>query len=218
MKLKLSTLRRLEETVSRYPALSDVQNAVARAVEIICECHQSGGKVLTCGNGGSAADSEHIVGELMKSFALPRLLGKEHSDLLQAQCGDGQELASRLRCGVAAIALTANSAVTTAIANDGDPDLIFAQQIYVYGKPGDVLLALSTSGNSCSVVKGLQVARVFGLRTIGLTGSRPALMDDLCDALIKVPAEETFQVQEFHLPIYHTICLMVEAELFADEN
>lgn len=201
----------LEEILLRYSALVDLRVSVERAVELICNCHRAGGKVLVCGNGGSAADAEHIVGELAKEFKLERSIPAEHAAQLATT---DESLASQLQCGVAAISLVSQTSLATAIANDTDATMIFAQQVYVYGRPGDVVWGLSTSGNSRNVVRGFQVARAFGMRTIGFTGSGCGMMDQWCDVLLKAPENETYKIQELHLPLYHAICMMVEEELF----
>jgi D-sedoheptulose 7-phosphate isomerase len=210
--LKTSTLAHLDDFVDRYPKLACTRDSVRQAAELICACHGAGGKLLVCGNGGSAADCEHIVGELMKEFILPRRVPKSDADCLnEAGCG---QLADSLQRGIPAIALTAHTSIFTAILNDTDPQVCFCQQVYVYGKANDVLVALSTSGNSPNIINALKVARAFGISTLGLSGSNPCAMDDLCEVMIKVPAEMTFKIQELHLPVYHTICLMAEEELF----
>lgn len=201
----------LEETLRRHPVLSSLSTPLLRAVEEICRCHRAGGRVLVCGNGGSAADAEHIVGELAKEFKLPRAIPVEHAQKLAAM---DLVLSEKLQCGVAAISLVSQTSLCTAIANDTDATMIFAQQTYVYGRPGDVVWGISTSGNSQNVVRAFQVARAFGMTTIGFTGSREAAMDEFSDVLIKVPETETYKVQELHLPLYHAVCMMVEAELF----
>jgi len=212
--MKLKKLSYIDLLIERYPPLADCGPAVEWAAASICRCHLDGGKVLLCGNGGSAADAEHIVGELV----LPRSISEQDKELLIAQHGDaGEHLANHLQRGVRAFALGGGSPLATAIANDGDPGLVFSQMTYVFGQPGDILIGISTSGNSKNIVAALKVARTFGMRTIGMTGSKPGTMDSLCDAIIKVPATETFKVQEYHLPIYHAICLTVEAELFGDK-
>lgn len=217
MPLKPSTLRSIDDMVHRYPILSHLREEIARAAEVICDSHLAGGKLLVCGNGGSAADAGHIVGELVKSFVLRRAIEpKDRIILQQSGYDDWQIIAEKLQRGVSAIALTDNPALTTAIANDVDAGMIFAQQVYAHGVRGDILLGLSTSGNSENVVRALKVARSFGLTTIGMTGSKPSRMCDLCDVIIRVPAEETYKIQEFHLPIYHTVCLMIERELFSE--
>jgi D-sedoheptulose 7-phosphate isomerase len=166
-----------------------------------------------CGNGGSAADSEHIVGELAKPCALPRLLPPEVAAALRA-AGDDGYLASSLRGGLPVLSLVSQSALLTAIANDQAADLAFAQQVIAYGRPGDLLWALSTSGTSASVLHALRTARALGLRTLGLTGPGGELTG-LCDVLVRVPGDATPQIQELHLPVYHALCLAIEAERFS---
>lgn len=215
--MKQESLVYLESLGDRYPALRPLQPEVLLAAEVMVWAHRLQGKVLICGNGGSAADSEHIVGELMKGFVRKRPLpAADVARLRQAGIPEAEAFAACLQQGIPAIALTGHAALSTAVLNDNDPLMAFAQQAYVYGKPGDVLIGLSTSGNSRNVIAAVQVARAFGLTTIGMTGSSAAQLDALCDIIIKVPACETYQVQEYHLPIYHTLCLMVEEEIFGD--
>lgn len=217
MALKPSTMDFLEDLVERHPDLADTLESISHAVDLICMSCRSGGKVLVCGNGGSAADSEHIVGELMKGFILRRELPDSDLEKLKNEgFDDWHDLANHLQRGIPAIALTGHASLSTAVMNDTDPYMIFAQQAYVYGKPGDVLIGLSTSGNATNVVNALKVARAFGLKTIGLTGNRRSKMDVFCDVMIKAPDDETYKVQEYHLPIYHTICMMIEQELFGE--
>ena len=217
MQLTTKTLAHLDAMLARQPHLNELAISVRRAAVRICECAQRGGKVLLCGNGGSAADSEHIAGELMKSFILPRRISTGDIERLRVSgAANADRLAERLQCGVAAVALGSNAAVSTAIANDTDAALIFAQQVYVLGRPGDVLIGLSTSGNSTNVVYAMEVARAFGIETIGFTGSTPAKLDALSDVLFKAPETETFRIQECHLALYHTLCLMVEESLFGE--
>jgi len=206
----------LEQLARRHPALASLRGVLSEAVAAICRSVRQGGKLLVCGNGGSAADAEHIVGELMKSFVLDRKLSAtEQTRMAESMPDDnGRWVLSQLQRGVPAIALGAHSALLTAICNDTDARMIFAQPVYVLGRPGDVLLALSTSGNSPNIVAALQVARARGLVTIGFTGERPAAMDAWCDVLLKVPAVGAWTVQEYHLPLYHALCLIVENELF----
>jgi len=205
----------IDDLVARYPKLAPLAEPIAQAVTMLCQCYHGGGKIMVCGNGGSASDSDHIVGELMKSFVLRRAIPEDDAGRLRAvNC---EQIAGALQRGIPSIALSSNNALLTAIGNDTDPHLLFAQQVYVYGRPGDVLLGLSTSGNSRNVVHAMQVARAFGVRTIGLTGSRPAQLDELCDVCLKVPETETFKAQEYHLPIYHALCLAVEEQVFGPE-
>lgn len=215
MQLKPSAEKYLTELIERYPAIRELSSQIAEAAMAICECHMSGGKVLICGNGGSASDSDHIVGELMKGFVLPRRLPSEDIDRLsRSDAEDGPRLAAQLQRGIPAIALTHHQALSSAVLNDNDPLMAFAQQAYVYGRPGDVLIGISTSGNSANVINAVKVANAFGLVTIGMTGSKPSKLDALCRISIKAPATETYKVQEYHLPIYHAICLAVEEQVF----
>ncbi len=213
--MKKNALNLLDELLGRYPELVDTKDAVTQVVELICRTYHSGGKALVCGNGGSAADSEHIVAELMKGFLSKRELPQAHIDLFSKSGPDNSEcLAKKLQRGVPAISLSGHTALVTAIMNDIDPYMIYAQQVYVYGKPEDMFIGLSTSGNAKNVCNALKVARVMGLPTVGFTGCGNPAFESLCDIVIKAPEHETHRVQEYHLPIYHTICLMVEQELF----
>lgn len=218
--LRPDSLRHIEDVLVRCPALACVREQIQAAGAAICAAHRAGGKVLVCGNGGSAADSEHIVGELVKGFVLRRAIpAADAVKLRQVSLAANQpadELTEKLQGGVAAISLAGHPALATAVDNDTGREMIFAQQVYVYGRPGDILIGLSTSGNSGNIVRALTVARAFAVQTIGLTGSQPARMDALCNILIKVPATETHKIQELHLPVYHTICLLVEQELFGN--
>jgi D-sedoheptulose 7-phosphate isomerase len=219
-RLRPETLRQIDEVLERCPTLAGVRAEMQAAAEAICACHLAGGKVLVCGNGGSAADSEHIVGELAKGFVLRRSIPAADAESIRraSVAGDpsAEELPGKLQRGVAAISLAGHPALASAVDNDTGREMIFAQQVYVYGRPGDILLGLSTSGNSGNILRALTVARAFGVKTIGLTGSKPGGMDALCDILIRTPGTQTHKIQELHLPIYHTICLMVEQELFGD--
>jgi D-sedoheptulose 7-phosphate isomerase len=205
----------LDEMIERYPTLSVVREQMVRATEIMCDSYKADGKVMVCGNGGSASDSEHIVGELMKGFVLRRELPEaDVKRIKDAGYEDWESLSQNLQRGIQGIALTGHPSLSTAVLNDNDPFMVFAQQVYVYGRTNDVLIGLSTSGNARNVCNALKIARAFGVTTIGMTGSRPSKMDDLCDVMIKVPETQTFKVQELHLPVYHVLCLMVEEEIF----
>jgi D-sedoheptulose 7-phosphate isomerase len=217
MKLEQTKLIYIDELLERIPELEPLRDQIVSTCEAICECHLAGGKVLICGNGGSASDSEHIAGELMKGFHLKRRVTREDEERLRASGVPGWEsLASNLQRGISTITLTNNSTLNTAVSNDTDPTMIFAQQVYVYAQPGDILIGLSTSGRAKNVANALAVARAFGVKTIGMTGVGPTPMDELCDLLIQVPSKETYRVQEYHLPIYHAICSTVEVALFED--
>jgi phosphoheptose isomerase len=206
----------LQKLVEKYPELSICIPPIEQAYQALHTAYKNGGKLLICGNGGSAADCEHIVGELMKGFYLPRRIPEvTQRQLINLFGDDGQRLAANLQGALPAVSLVSDSALMTAYANDVEPTMIFAQQVYGYGKPGDALLAISTSGNSQNVIYALQVARIMGLQTIGLTGSSGGKMRDLCNVAICVPWEQVADIQERHLPIYHALCLMLEEAFFA---
>jgi len=206
----------LRTLADRYPELSICLPDVQRTFDILHTVYQNGGKLLLCGNGGSAADCDHIVGELMKAFQLPRPIPDAvRTRLIAAFPANGDQLAARLQGALPAISLVSQSALMTAYANDVDAELIFAQQVYGYGAPGDALLGLSTSGNSVNVVRALQVGRALGLHTIGLTGRSGGQLPTLCDVTIRVPADTIADIQERHLPIYHALCTMLEEAFFS---
>lgn len=205
----------LEELTSRYPVLEAVKDQVLAAYEILRDCYAGGGKVLIAGNGGSCADSEHIVGELMKGFVKRRPVSGEFAAALrEADANRGEELASCLQGGLPAIALTGHAGLSTAFLNDVNGKMIYAQQLYGYGKKGDVFIGISTSGNAENVMYAVAVAKASGIRTIGLTGKNGGKMAEACDCAIVVPADETFKIQELHLPIYHALCLMLEEHFY----
>jgi len=205
----------LEELVSRYPSLSAVRGEIDSAFHALVDCYAAGGTLLVCGNGGSAADSDHIVGELMKGYLRPRRLPADTRDRLRAADPElGPVLGEKLQGALRAINISAISAFATAFANDVSAELAFAQAVSGYGRKGDVLIGISTSGNAANVRAALAVARALGMRTIGLTGRGGGRMAPLCDILIAVPATRTFEIQELHLPVYHCLCAMVEARFF----
>ena len=207
-----STLEYLEQ---RYPDLEASIPAVEAAFEALKATYQAGGKLLICGNGGSASDSDHIVGELMKSFELKRPISSDLRErLLRIDAERGAYLADKLQRGLPAISLASHNALSTAINNDIAGDMGFAQQVLGYGTAGDTLIGISTSGNSANVLNALQVAQALDLRTIGLSGRTGGNLRDLCDVLICVPYERTLEVQERHLAIYHALCIMIEREFF----
>ncbi|HET6823885.1 MAG TPA: SIS domain-containing protein [Anaerolineales bacterium] len=209
-------MTRIEQLIATYPDLDDCASDVEAAFQILNTCYRNGGKVLTCGNGGSAADAEHIVGELMKGYLLKRPLSDEmRARLVSASAEDGDYLASHLQGGLPAISLVSQTSLISAISNDTAADMVFAQQVYAYGHEGDALIGISTSGNSRNVILAMQVARALGLRTIGLTGPTGGALKPLCDVCICVPAESTPAIQERHLPIFHVLCAMLEEEFFA---
>ena len=188
---------------------------IAAALKLLVASYDAGGSLLVCGNGGSAADCEHIVGELMKGFCLPRSLSERDRDRLTAICGDdAARLCEKLQYGLPALSLVSHSSLITAIANDLDGDLIFAQQIWAMGKANDVLLAISTSGNSENILLAAKTARAKNMAVIGLTGAGGGKLAPLCDVLIDVPSNDVATIQEMHLPIYHEICRQLESHYF----
>ena len=212
MKVLLQTL------TDRYPVLLPCREDIAACAKRIGDTFARGGKLLIAGNGGPAADAEHIVGELMKSSVLPRPLDAglmERMRSIDPQRGD--VLAAHLQQGLPAIALDGHPALSTAFQNDCEPQLVFAQQVIGYGREGDALLAISTSGNSENVLYAAIAAKARGLAVIGLTGARESRLSALADVCIRVPATETYQVQELHLPVYHALCAALEAELFGEK-
>lgn len=207
----------LDELIGRYPALAGCRRDVEAAFGALERCFDSGGKLLVCGNGGSAADSDHIVGELQKGFLKKRRLSGELAERLAATDASlGPRLARFLQEGLPAVNLAAGAALQTACANDQSPELVFAQAVLSLGKPGDALLAISTSGNAANVNAALVVARSLGLVTIGLTGATGGDMRNRCDVVIRAPGTRTFEVQEHHLPIYHCLCAMIEQRFFKE--
>jgi D-sedoheptulose 7-phosphate isomerase len=198
----------------RYPVLRACEKELRAAFDALAAVYRSGNKLLVCGNGGSAADSEHIVGELMKGFLKRRPLPAEHAAKLDA--AGGNEIAGRLQGALAAISLPSQMSLLTATANDGDYDLTFAQQVYGLGRPGDALLAISTSGTSRNVCNAVIVAKAFGLKSIALTGRSGGELAPLADVAIKVPSDNVAEIQELHLPVYHWLSTELEAEFFAE--
>ena len=204
--------------MSKQKSFSDEvkQIKIDSAIERLIACYDNGGKLMICGNGGSAADCEHIVGELMKGFCLPRSLSSTDHNQLVTTCGeDAVFLGTKLQYGLPALSLVSHSSLITAIANDLDPDIIFAQQIWGLGKAGDTLFAISTSGNSRNVILAAKVARAKRIAVIGLTGRGGGLLAPHCDILIDVPSDDVARIQEMHLPIYHKICQSIEAHYFS---
>ncbi len=205
----------LNELVSRYPVLESIKDDIVAATDMIIDCYENGGKVLICGNGGSCADSEHIVGELMKGFLKKRPISKEQRDLMKSLCPDiSDEWLDSLQGALPAVPLTSITALNTAFCNDVDPELMYAQAIMGLGKVGDVVICISTSGNSKNVSAAATVAKSLGLYTVGLTGMGGGKLGDICDVCVRVPETETFKVQELHLPVYHYMCAKTEQHFF----
>lgn len=207
--------KHIDLLVERYPKLEAVKKDIVDAYLVMEECYEHDGKLLIAGNGGSAADSEHIAGELMKRFKTPRPVPAEFAaKLKEIDPVRGGELANNLERGLMAIPLVAHEALTTAYINDVDGLGVFAQQLYGFGRPGDVFLGISTSGNSKNVMSATVVARALGIKVIGLTGAKGGELAKVADVAIKVPETETYMIQELHLPVYHCLCLMLEDRFF----
>lgn len=213
--MKESTQQIINNLIKRYPQLVLCQ--IKEAVEEIITCYSHNNKLLVCGNGGSAADSLHIVGELMKGFLLPRRLDKNKQEEIRTLFpGIAQYLIDNLQKTLPAISLVGETALITAYVNDKTSDLIFAQQILGLGNSGDILIAISTSGNSKNIIYAAQMAKVQGMKVISLTGNKGGKLKEISDILINVPSEETYIIQEYHLPLYHAICAAVENEMFSE--
>lgn len=210
--------KHIDLLMKRYPVLGSIKEDIVNAYLIMEESYINGGKMLIAGNGGSAADSEHIAGELMKRFKTPRPVSDEYAVKLKTIDSErGEELAKNLECSLMAIPLVAHEALTTAYINDVDGLGVFAQQLFGYGKAGDVFLGISTSGNSKNVMNATVVARASGIKIVGLTGAKGGELADVADVVVKVPETETYMIQELHLPIYHCWCLMLEDKFFGGD-
>ncbi len=195
----------MEKLFERYPALKACEENIKKALELMVQTYEQGGKILICGNGGSAADSEHIVGELMKGFLLKRPVEDERIP---------EELRCRLQGSLPAISLPSQISVLSAFINDEDPEMLYAQLVYGYARENDLVIGISTSGNSANIVNALRVAKALGSKTLALTGEKPSKLSELCDVTINAPSSETFKIQEYHLPIYHYLCAAVENNFF----
>ena len=200
----------------RFPDLASCEVEVREAFGLIVGAFRAGRKLLACGNGGSAADSEHVVGELMKSFRFKRQVDSGFRKAYREAIGE--EVPEWLEGALPAISLVSQTALSTAFGNDEAAVGVFAQQVYGYGEAGDVLLAISTSGNSANVVEAAKVARAKGVRVVALTGIRKSALSEISDICVRVPREEVFQIQELHLPVYHALCAAAEAEMFGGAN
>ena len=195
----------INELLKRYSALEVCKKDIEEALNLLINTYKNGGKVLVCGNGGSAADSEHIVGELMKGFMLKRKVEDEKIP---------ESLRYNLQGALPAISLPSQSAILSAFINDVDPDMMYAQLVYGYGKENDLLICLSTSGNSKNCVNAAEVAKCIGMNVLSMTGTKPSKLSEISDCTVKVPETETFKVQEYHLPVYHYLCAMTEKHFF----
>ncbi len=207
----------MEELYERYPKLTGCREDIDRAFQIMLETVTGGGTIFVCGNGGSAADSEHIIGELMKGFLKPRRLSRAQKEAMVSALGsDGERLADKLQNGIKAVSLNGHPSLSSAYANDVDSTMVFAQQVFVLGESGDCLLGLTTSGNSRNVMNTLLVSKSAGLKTIAMTGSAESGSSSLADCTIRVPEKETYRVQELHLPVYHALCAALEERIYGD--
>lgn len=193
------------DLLTRYPQLKTCEKDIEMALSLMIDTYKKGGKILVCGNGGSAADADHIVGELMKGFLKERKVTDERIPL---------ELREKLQGALPAISLSAHTSLMTATINDNDADMIFAQQVYGYANGNDLLIAISTSGNSKNVVNAVKLAKALGVKVIALTGETGGILKALADITICAPSTETYKIQEYHLPIYHYLCAKVEEEIF----
>ena len=213
--VKQSTLAAVDTLIARYPVLKECRSDLVLAVKEICLCYHSGGRVLTCGNGGSASDAEHIFGELMKGFLMPRRLTQEMREKLEAVSPEHADyIADNLQMALPAVSLVNETALTTAFSNDQAPDLVFAQQVLGLGRQGDLLIGISTSGNSSNVVYAVETAHAIGVRTLVLTGRSGGRLKGIADVSVCVPDDETYRIQELHLPVYHMLCIAAENECF----
>lgn len=205
----------LQLLMERYPALQPIKDSIAKSYEMIRDCYESGGKLIIGGNGGSCADAEHIVGELMKGFKLPRVLDAQMTQkLTDVDPVLGAQLADNLQGGLPAVALSSHPSLNTAFLNDVNGEMMYAQQLNALGKPGDVFLGISTSGNAKNVQYAAITAKAKGMKVIGLTGKTGGKLNALADVNMVMPCDETYQIQELHLPVYHVLCLMLEEHFF----
>lgn len=209
----------INKLIERYPMLEICKESIVDAYFVLEECYQNNNKLLIAGNGGSAADSEHIVGELMKSFILSRKLDDSFKNsLINIDYELGTVLSKNLQKALPAIALDGHLALSTAYQNDCEPSLCFAQQVNGFGIENDVFLGISTSGNSGNIIYAAICAKAKGMKVIGLTGEKANKLEKYCDVCIKVPCNETYMIQELHLPVYHCLCLMLEEHFFAQNK
>ena len=215
--LVIAKMNYTDKLFERYPELEVCREAVQAAAAAMITCYSRGGKILVCGNGGSAADALHIVGELMKSFVLPRTLVESERAIIEKACPDSEYLCRHLQRALPAIALVNEVSLQTAYANDVAADLVFAQQVYGYGRKEDILFCISTSGDSANVVYAAEIGRAKNMTVISLTGEGGGRLKNVSDILIAVPEKETFLIQELHIPVYHSLCLRVEDYFFGEK-
>lgn len=204
----------INELIKRYPCLEGCRNEIKNAVDRLALCYENGGKLLLCGNGGSAADCEHISGELMKSFLIKRPLSDEKKKKMAEKLPEISEITEKLEGGLPAISLPSLTSFNTAFINDADPRLVYAQALVALANEGDALMAISTSGNSENIVNTAKTAKALGLTVIALTGKSGGKLKEISDVAICVPEEETYKIQELHQPVYHCICGELEERFF----
>lgn len=217
--LEKRLIKYIDLLIERYPSLEAVKEEIIAAYILMETCYECGGKLLVAGNGGSAADAEHIVGELMKGFKMSRKLKPDFAGKLVEEDKElGTVLAEKLQCALPAIALNGHTALSTAYMNDCDPLLCFAQQVNGYGKAGDVFLGISTSGRSKNILFAATTAHAKGMKVIGLTGAKASKLKDMSDVCIMAPQTENYMIQELHLPIYHCLCLMLEDKFYGEKK
>ncbi len=213
--MKEKSLHYINELFTRYPSIKILENELIQTIELLKDCILNNGQIFVCGNGGSAADAEHIVGELVKSFMKKRPIKEDFKQKLEEKFPEkANYFTSSLEEGIKAYSLVSGVALPTAFANDVAPDMVFAQQFYVLANEKDVLWAISTSGNSTNVNNALAIAKTMNCKTIGLSGKSGGEMAELLDVELRMPSDSTPFIQELHLPIYHTICTVLEEELF----
>ncbi len=199
----------------RYVCLESCRESMENGVKMMCETYEKGGKILVCGNGGSCADSDHIVGELMKGFILERKIPQSDAEKIRNLLGEEADIfVDNLQRGVPAFSLCSQTGVMTAYNNDVNPDLVYAQLLYASARENDLLIGISTSGNSKNVVSAVKIAKAIGVRSLCLTGAKECELDKYADCVIKVPETETYKIQELHLPVYHYLCMETEKNLF----
>lgn len=213
--MKEKTMQLFQDFFARIPELKPLREKIEKTAEMITEAYRGGHKLLLCGNGGSCADCDHIAGELLKGFLYRRPLNGEQKQAFTEKYGAaGAEIAEKLQRGLPAISLCTHSAAISAFANDVDPQLCYAQQVLAYGKEGDVLIGISTSGNAENVAAAVMTANTMGVHTVGLTGKSGGKLLELCDLALVMPHKDTYRIQEYHLAVYHLLCAAVEYELF----
>ena len=207
----------LKILIERYPEFVNMTEELVLAVDLMEMTYINGGKILVCGNGGSSADCEHIVGELMKGFLLKRPLTNEEKSCFEKVTGISNDFTQKLQRAVPAISLPSQCAVLSAFINDVEPDMAYAQLTFGYGTYRDLLIGISTSGRSANVVNAVKTAKAVGMKTIGMTGEKESPLSNLCDCTLKAPSSETYRIQEYHLPMYHYMCAELEKRLFGEE-